>query len=55
MTMPHLVDVQNRFADKNVQIISISDESLETVEEFLLQKTRGDEEQTYVHSPRLIA
>lgn len=47
MTMPHLVDVQNRFADKNVQIISISDESLETVEEFLLQKTRGDEEQTY--------
>jgi thiol-disulfide isomerase/thioredoxin len=47
MTMPHLVDIQNRFADKNVQIISISDESLATVEEFLGRKVSGDEEQTY--------
>lgn len=47
MTMPHLVNVQNRFADKNVQIISISDESLETVEEFLKQETRDNDGETY--------
>lgn len=35
MSMPHLVEVQNCFADKQVQVISISDESLDTVLEFL--------------------
>ncbi len=33
--MPHLVEMQNKFADKGVQIISISNEDLETVEKFL--------------------
>lgn len=35
MSMPHIVDTQKKYADKGVQIVSISDEPLETVEEFL--------------------
>jgi thiol-disulfide isomerase/thioredoxin len=34
-SMPHLVEVQTDYAKKGVQIISISDEDLETVEGFL--------------------
>jgi len=34
-SMPHLVDVQKEYAKKGVQIVSISDEDLETVEGFL--------------------
>jgi thiol-disulfide isomerase/thioredoxin len=34
-SMPHLVDVQTKFAKQGVQIVSISDEDLETVEGFL--------------------
>jgi thiol-disulfide isomerase/thioredoxin len=43
-SMPHLVDVQNKYADKGVQIISVSDEDLETVQGFLERKVRGSEE-----------
>lgn len=47
-SMPHLAEVQAEYADKGVQIISISDEDLETVEEFLAKPARGDsEERTY--------
>lgn len=35
MSMPHIVDTQKKYAGKGVQIVSISDEPLETVEEFL--------------------
>jgi thiol-disulfide isomerase/thioredoxin len=35
MSMPHIVETQKKYADKGVQIVSISDEPLETVEEFL--------------------
>lgn len=34
-SMPHLVEVQTKFAKQGVQIVSISDEDLETVEGFL--------------------
>jgi len=34
-SMPHLVEIQKKYADLGVQIISISDEDLETVEKFL--------------------
>lgn len=34
-SMPHLVEVQTQYAKKGVQIVSISDEDLETVEGFL--------------------
>jgi thiol-disulfide isomerase/thioredoxin len=34
-SMPHIVELQKQYADKGVQIISISDEDLETVEAFL--------------------
>lgn len=43
-SMPHLVEMQNKFADKGVQIISVSDEDLETVEGFLSRKVRGSQE-----------
>jgi len=48
-SMPHLVEVQKEFADKGVQIVSISDEALETVQGFLKKPVRGasDPEQTY--------
>ena len=35
MSMPHLAETQTKFADKGVQIVSISDEELETVDKFL--------------------
>ena len=34
-SMPHLASLQEKYADKGVQIISISDEDRETVDEFL--------------------
>ncbi len=34
-SMPHLAETQAKYADKGVQIVSISDEDLETVEKFL--------------------
>ena len=45
-SMPHLSQLQDKYADK-VQIISISDESLEKVEGFLLRKVRDDPTKTY--------
>lgn len=41
--MPHIVKVQEKYSDE-VQIISVSDEDLDTVEEFLDRKVRGDKE-----------
>lgn len=40
-SMPHLAETQNKFLSKGVQIISISDEDLETVNEFLERPVRG--------------
>lgn len=42
-SMPHIVEMQKTYADKGVQIVSISDEDLETVEGFLAKevKSRG--------------
>lgn len=40
-SMPHLAETQNKFLGKGVQIISISDEDLETVNEFLERPVRG--------------
>lgn len=40
-SMPHLVDLQNKYRGQKVQIISISDEPLETVQEFLARETEG--------------
>ena len=51
MSMPHLAETQNKFADKGVQLISVSDEDTETVEAFLKRPVRGadkeDKEKTY--------
>jgi thiol-disulfide isomerase/thioredoxin len=40
-SMPHLSELQTKWASKGVQIISISNEDLETVEEFLKRPFRG--------------
>lgn len=45
-SMPHLVELQEKHAKDGLQIISISDEDLETVEEFLERDVR-DGEGTY--------
>ncbi len=46
-SMPHLSEIQEKYADKGVQIISVSDEKLNQVESFLEKTVRGEEEQTY--------
>jgi thiol-disulfide isomerase/thioredoxin len=49
-SMPHLVSIQNSFADKGVQIVSISNEKLDVVETFLERKVPSsisDKEQTF--------
>jgi thiol-disulfide isomerase/thioredoxin len=42
-SMPHLAELQKEYADKGVQIVSVSDEDLETVEGFLERPVRGAE------------
>jgi tetratricopeptide (TPR) repeat protein len=44
--MPHLAELQKEYSD-SIQIISISDESLEKVEKFLEREVRGEEDMTY--------
>lgn len=55
-SMPHLAQLQTEYADKGVQLISVSDEDLETVEKFLDREVRkpkngeakeGEKAQTY--------
>jgi len=41
-SMPHLAELQERFADERVTVVSVSDEDLETVEQFLESKADGD-------------
>ncbi len=49
-SMPHLAQLQNQYRGQNVQIISISDEPLETVEAFLKRETDGvDGQKTTFH------
>lgn len=51
MSMPHLKETQEKYADKGVQLISISDEETEVVDGFLAKQVRGsakdDTENTY--------
>ncbi len=42
-SMPHISETQDKFAKKGFQVISVSDEDLETVEDFLDKEVRGDE------------
>ncbi len=46
-SMPHLAELQNEYADQGLRIISVSDEDLDTVEEFLEREVRGEEDMTY--------
>jgi len=41
-SMPHLVSLQKQYASQGVQIVSISNEPIETVQEFLDGPYRGD-------------
>ncbi|NNE00586.1 MAG: redoxin domain-containing protein [Pirellulaceae bacterium] len=45
--MPHVAELQNKYADRNVHMISVTDESLKTVEFFLERKVPSarDEDQ----------
>ncbi|MDG1873192.1 MAG: redoxin domain-containing protein [Mariniblastus sp.] len=43
-SMPHIAEIQKQYEDQDVQIISISDEDLETVEDFLERNVRGKSE-----------
>lgn len=49
MSMPHLAETQEKYADKKVQLISISDEPMDVVEKFLAKPVQGseDKENTY--------
>ncbi|WP_146119087.1 TlpA disulfide reductase family protein [Blastopirellula marina] len=42
-SMPHLADLQTKYADQQVQIISVSQEPLETVTTFLDRQVLGDD------------
>ena len=46
-SMPHLAETQEKYAGKGVQIVSVSDEDLGTVEKFLEREVRGEEGKTY--------
>ncbi|MBL8890654.1 MAG: TlpA family protein disulfide reductase [Planctomycetaceae bacterium] len=46
-SMPHLAETQEKYKDKKVQLISVSDEDLDTVTEFLEGNVRGSEDKTY--------
>lgn len=45
--MPEISKLQQEFRKQNVQIISVSDEPLETVNQFVEREVRGEEELTY--------
>jgi len=45
-SMPHLAETQAEYPD-DVQVISVSDEDLDTVNEFLKRKVLGKDDQTY--------
>ena len=47
MSMPHLVETQEKYKDKKVQLISVSDEDLDTVTQFLEGQVRGSDGKTY--------
>lgn len=42
-SMPHLVEMQTKYQDRGVQIISISDEPLDVIDKFLSRKVAGKE------------
>ena len=44
-SMPHLAELQKEYKDKNLRIISISDEDLETVQAFLKKPVPNQEEE----------
>lgn len=46
-SMPHLAELQRKYEDRGVRIISISNEDLETVEKFLQRPTPQDEDVTF--------
>ena len=46
-SMPHLSQLQEKYSGKGVQIISISDEKVDVVQEFLKQNVAGTEDKTY--------
>lgn len=46
-SMPHLAEVQEKYRDKGVRIISVSDEDTDTVKEFLAGNVKDGGDKTY--------
>lgn len=46
-SMPHLAETQEKYGYEKLRLISISDEDLDTVTEFLDRVVRGEDEKTY--------
>lgn len=46
-SMPHLVELQNKHYDNGVQIISVTSEDMDTVNDFLERNVRGEDELSY--------
>ena len=46
-SMPHLAETQGKYYDDGVQIISVTDEDVDTVDGFLRRTVRGENELTY--------
>jgi len=46
-SMPHLSEIQKKHYDDGVQIISVTDEDVDTVDGFLKRTVRGEDELTY--------
>ena len=46
-SMPHISKLQEEYADRGVQIISVSDEELDTVKEFLERKVPDADDKTF--------
>lgn len=44
VAMPHIAALQAKYGDQNVQFISVSDEDVDTIEDFLERKVPGDKE-----------
>ena len=42
-SMPHLAGLQEKFRGRNMQLVSVSDEPLDTVEEFLKRETQTEQ------------
>lgn len=51
-SMPHIAEIQEKYADRGVQVVSITREDVETVEKFLDREIRGAEDSEGENGPK---